>query len=150
MHSSIDTAISTAVESLGDDLSYQGETLKVPRGYASKSTVVTAVSTLMKKLLAGAIEAINICFATFDSSPVLRASKVFSHFSWPTESSALAAFCYSEIQQLSSHFALLLQHQGYLPESCIEEWPELKLRVREICTKEPTMQYLPMWRRILN
>ena len=104
----------------------------------------------MKKLLAGAIEAINIRFATFDSSPVLMASKVFSPFSWPTESSALAAFGYSEIQQLSSHFALLLQHQGYLPESCIEEWPELKLRVREIYTKEPTMQYLPMWRRILN
>ena len=37
-----------------------------------------------------------------------------------------------------------------LPDSCIEEWPELKLRVREILTKEPTMKYLPMWRRILN
>ena len=60
------------------DLSYQGETLKVPRGYASKSAVVTAVSTLMKKLLAGAIEATDIHFATFDSSLVLMASKVFN------------------------------------------------------------------------
>ena len=150
MHSSMDTAISTEVERFGDDLTYQGETLKVPRGYASKSAVVTAVSTLMKKLLAGAIEAINNRFATFNSSPVLMASKVFSPFSWPTESSAFAAFGYSEIQQLSSHFAYPLQHQGYSPDSCIEEWPELKLRVREILTKEPTMKYLPMWRRILN
>ena len=59
MYSSIDSAISEAADSLGEDLSYQGETLKIPHGYASKSAVVTAVSTLMKKLLTGAIEAIN-------------------------------------------------------------------------------------------
>ena len=35
MCSSIDSAISTAADNLGDDLSHQGETLKVPRGYAN-------------------------------------------------------------------------------------------------------------------
>ena len=150
MNSGIDTATSTAADNLGDDLSYKGETLKVPRGYASQSAVVTAVSALMKKLLGGAIEAITNRFQSFNSSPVLSASKVFSPFSWPTESSAFAIFGYSEIQQLSSHFAYPLQQQGYSPESCIEEWPELKLRVREILSNDPSTKYLPMWQKILN
>ena len=99
MHSSIDTAISSAVDKFGDDLSYQGETLIVPRGYASKAAVVPAVSTLMNKLLEGAIAAIINQFASFNSNPVLLASKVFSPLSWPTESSVLTTFGYSEIQQ---------------------------------------------------
>ena len=119
MHSSMDTAISTEVERLGGDLTYQGETLKVPRGYASKSAVVAAVSTLMKKLFAGAIEAITNRFATFNSSPVLMTSKVFSPFSWQTESSVCPGY-----SELSSHFAYPLQHQGYSRDSYIEEWPE--------------------------
>ena len=75
-----------------DDLSYQGDTLIVPRGYASKAAVVSAVSTLMKKLLGGDIAAIINRFASFNSNPVLLASKVFSPFSWPTESSALTNY----------------------------------------------------------
>ena len=92
MHSSIDTAISLAVDKLVDDLSYQGDTLIVPRGYASKAAVVSAVSTLMKKLLGGDTAAIINRFASFNSNPVLLASKVFSPFSWPTESSALTDY----------------------------------------------------------
>ena len=75
---------------------------------------------------------------------------MFSPFSWPTESFVLTTFGYSEIQQLSSHFADPPQQQGYSPESCIEEYPQLKLRVREILSREPTIKYLPMWQRILN
>ena len=90
--------------------------------------LATSVSPVCANL---ATTAINNSFASFDSCPVLMASKVFSPFCWPTEASALAAFGYSEVQQLCSHFAYALQQQGYSPESCIEEWPELKLRVRD-------------------
>ena len=51
---------------------------------------------------------------------------------------------------LSLHFSHPLQHRGCSPESCIEEWPELKLRVREILSTEPTIKYLPMWQRVLH
>ena len=71
MHSSMDSAISTAAESLGDVLPYQGETLKLPHGYASKFAVVNVVSTLMKKLLARAIKAIGHHFATFTPTLLL-------------------------------------------------------------------------------
>ena len=87
-------------------------------------------------LLGGDIEAIINCFGSFDCSPLLSASKVFAPSSWPTDSSSFAAFGYSDIQQLGSHSIYPLHEQGYSPESCIEEWPELKLRVKEILTKD--------------
>lgn len=148
--SSIDSALSTQVQSLGEDLSHHGETLKVPRGYASKEAVITAVSTMMHKLLSGAIKALDDRFSSFKSNPVLLATGVFSPFNWPSDHSVLARFGYDEIRLLSSHFSHPLKLRGYSPECCVEKWPEMKLRVQEILTMEPTMQYLPMWQRILN
>ena len=150
METTIDSSISTLVESLGVDLSYNGETLKLPRGYSSKAAVVTAVTTLMKRLLSGALKALNDRFSSFQSSPVIVAVSVFSPLTWPTEQSAFAEFGYDKIRVLSSHFALPLQQQGYSPELCIEEWPELKLRVKDFLSKDPSIQYLPMWQRILT
>lgn len=71
-------------------------------------------------------------------------------FTWPSDHSALVRFGYDEVRLLSGHFSQPLQQKGYTPESCVDEWPELKLRVQEICSLEPLVGYLPMWQRILN
>lgn len=52
-------------------------------------------------------------------------------------------FYWSELHQA-------LVERGYTPDSCIEEWQELKLRVQEISSLEPTVKYLYMWQQILN
>lgn len=100
-------------------ISYKGEKLKVPRGYASKTAVVGAVAKLMQSFLSGAIKALDDRFSSFSSNPVLAATSVFSPHTWPSESSALAEFGYDNIRKLSTHFTLPLQQQGYSPDSCI-------------------------------
>ena len=110
----------------------------------------SAVCQLMKKLFSEAVKALESCFSTVGVKSVTQAMSVFSPHSWPRESSSLAGFGYDEISLLSSHFSLPLQHAGCSPECCCEEWPELKLRARQILTKEPSVSYLLMWKRILE
>lgn len=150
MLSTMGTTISKEIQSLGENLTYAGEQLKVPRGYAGKESVVTAVTTLMKTLISGAISALEARFSSFQSNQVVVATRVFSPFTWPSDQSALCKFGYDEIRLLSTHFSHPLQQRGYVPEFCVDEWPELKLVVKEMISKEPSMKYLPMWQRILN
>ena len=150
MLSSIGSAISKDAQSLGEHLIFEGEQLKVPRGYSNKESVISAVTALMKKLLSGAISTIEVRFSSFKSNPVLLATSIFSPFTWPSDHSALAKFGYDEVCLLSTHFSHPLRQRGYVPESCVNEWPELKLRVQEIRSLEPTLGYLPLWQRILN
>ena len=51
MLSTTGSAISKEVQSRGEGLTYKGEQLKVPSGYSDKNIVITAVTTLMKKLI---------------------------------------------------------------------------------------------------
>ena len=148
--STVDSSLSSTVESLGENLLHQGETLKIPPGYADKMAVSTAVSQLLKKLVSEIDKGLDSRFSSFNSNPIIQAMSVFSPFCWPSDSAALAQFGYDKIRLLSSHFAQPLQHRGYSPESCIDEWPELKQRVREILSTEPTIKYLPMWQRVLH
>ena len=122
----------------------------MPRGYSNKESVISAVTALMEKLLSGAISTIEVRFSSFKSNPVLLATGIFSPFTWPSDHSALAKFGYDEVCLLSTHFSHPLRQTGYMPESCVDEWPELKLRVQEIRSLEPMLGYLPMWQRILN
>ena len=80
----------------------------------------------------------------------MLATRVISPFTWPSDRSALERFSYDDIHLLSTHFSHPLQQRGYTPESCVDEWPELKLRVQEILSREPTMKYLALWQRILT
>lgn len=80
MLGSIGSAVSKEVENLGELLTYEGEQLKVSRGYCNKESVVTAVTTLMKKLLSGTISALEVRFSSFKSNPVLS-QPVSSHLS---------------------------------------------------------------------
>lgn len=104
----------------------------------------------MKKLLSGTISALEVHFSSFKSNPVLLATSIFSPFTWPSDHSALARFGYEEVSLLSAHFSQPLLQGGYAPESCVDEWPELKLRVQEIHSLKLLVKYLPMWQRILN
>ena len=108
------------------------------------------MTTLMKKLISEVISILEVHFSSFQSNPVLSATSVFSPSTWPSDSSALVSFGYDQICQLSTHFSHTLQQRGYTPESCVDEWPELKLRVQESCSIEPTLQYLTMWQNILK
>ena len=137
-------------QTLGEALTYKGEQLKIPRGYSGKGAVVTAVTTLMEKLISGAISAFEVRFSSFKSNPVMLATRVFSPFTWPSDRSALERFGYDDIRLLSAHFSYPLRRRGYTPESCVDEWPELKLRVQEILSTEPTIKYLALWQRILT
>ena len=105
----------------------------------------------MKSLITNAISALEVRFSSFDLNEVLKATAVFSPTTWPSDPTALARFGYDQIHLLSTHFSQALE-RGYIPESCIEEWPELKRRVQEIRTLEPTVKYLHVyiWQRILN
>ena len=80
----------------------------------------------MKKLISGGISNLEVHFSSFKSNPVLLATSIFSLFIWPSDHSALAKFGYDEVRLLSTHFSHLLQQRGYVPESCLGEWPELK------------------------
>ena len=71
--STIDSSLSSTVESLGEDLSHQGETLKIPRGYAGKTAVSTAVSQFLKKLVSEVVKALDSRFLTFNSNPITQA-----------------------------------------------------------------------------
>ena len=150
--STVDSSLFSTVESLGEDLNHQGETLKIPPGYADKMAVSTAVSqlSLLKKLISEIVKGLDSRFLTFNSNLIVQAMSVFSPFCWPSDSTALAQFGYDEIRLLSSHFSHPLQHRGCSPESCVVEWPELKLRVQEILSTDPTIKYLPMWQRVLH
>ena len=46
----------------------------------------------------------------------------------------LARFGYDENQLLQSHFAQPLEQCGYPANACINEWLEMKLKVRDICS----------------
>ena len=104
----------------------------------------------MEKLISGAISAFEVRFSSFKSNPVMLATRVFSPFTWPSDRSALERFGYDDIRLLSAHFSYPLRQRGYTPESCVDEWPELKLRVQEILSTEPTIKYLALWQRILT
>lgn len=124
MLSSIGSAISKDAQSLREHLTFEGEQLKVPRGYSNKESVISAVTALMEKLLSGAISTIEVRFSSFKSNPVLLATGIFSPFTWPSDHSALAKFGYDEVCLLSTHFSHPLRQRGYVPESCVDEWPE--------------------------
>ena len=143
------TAASIAhdAQSLGDSFMYEDEQLKVPRGFASSEAVVKCVTGLMQQLLTGTVSALSARFSSFEFCAVLKASNVFSPSTWPSDSSVLARFGYEEIHLLSNHFSGPLQHRGYKPELCVDEWPELKLKVVHTLSLEPSMQYLNLWRR---
>ena len=113
MSTTVSTSVAEVAQGFGDSLTYQGEQLKVPRGYANKEAVVTAVVALMKQLISGAISALDARFSTFESDEVLKLSSVFSPSTWPSEHAVLAKYGYEEIHLLSTHFANSLQQQGY-------------------------------------
>jgi len=129
MLSTLESSISKEAQGLGDDLCYKGERLKVPRGYSDKRSVVNAVTTLMKSIITNAISALQVRFSSFDSNECLKATAVFSPTTWPSDPTALAKFGYDQIHLLSTHVSQALVERGYTHESCIKEWPELKLRV---------------------
>ena len=52
----ISSTISKEAQSLGKDLTYKGEDLKVPKEYSDKNSVITAVTTLMQTLISDALE----------------------------------------------------------------------------------------------
>ena len=121
MLSSIGSAISKEAQNLGEHLIFEGEQLKVPRGYPHKKSVVTAVTTLMKKLISKAISTLAVLFSSFKSNSVLLATGIFSPLTWPSDHSTLAKFGYDEVRLLSTHFSHLLQQRGCVPESCVDE-----------------------------
>ena len=150
MAASVGVSIAKDAQSLGGSLIYEGEQLKVPRGFASSEAVVTCVTDLMQQLLSHTVSAINARFSSFESHEVLKASSVFSPSTWPSDSSVLARFGYEQIRLLSDHFSRPLQHRGYEPELCVDEWPELKLKVVRMISLEPSLEYLTLWKRILS
>ena len=111
---------------------YEDEELYIPRGFGSREAVVTCVTSLMETLLSGTVTALNARFSSFESSEILKASSVFSPSTWPSDNGLLTQFGYDNINLLSNHFSGPLQHRGYKPELCVEEWPELKLKVSQI------------------
>ena len=143
------SSITSCVESLREDISYQGETLNVPQGYSNKIVVSNAVCQLMKNL-SEAFKALDSHFSTVSANPVTKAMSVLLPSSWLRESTSLAGFGYDKISVLSSHSSQPLQHAGYSPDCCYEEWPELKFRTRQILIQEPSVPYLLMWKRILE
>ena len=90
MLSTVSSAISKEAQSLGEDLTYKGEQLKVPRGYSDKNSVITAVTTLMQTLISDAISTLEARFSSFNSNPVVSVTSVFSPTTWPSDHSALA------------------------------------------------------------
>ena len=104
MLSTTGSAIFKEVQNPGEGLTYKGEHLKVPRGYFDKESVITAVTTLMKKLISEAISVLEVRFSSFQSNPVLSATSVLSPSTWPSDSSVLVRFGYDQIRQLSTFF----------------------------------------------
>ena len=84
---SIDSSIPSHVESLAEYLSYQGETLKIPRGKIAVSTVVSQLNY-------------QSCFLTLNAKPVTMS--VFTPSCCPSN---LAGFGFDEISLLSSHLS---------------------------------------------
>ena len=119
--SSVGSAISKEAQNLGEHLIFEGEQLNVPRGYPHKKSVVTAVTTLMKKLISGAISTLGVHFTSFKSNSVLLATGTISPLTWPSDHSTLAKYGYDKVL-LSTHFSHLLQQRGCVPESCEDEW----------------------------
>ena len=150
MSARVAASIAEDVDALGDNLMYQEEQLKIPRGFQTSQSVATSVVALMHQLISGALSALDARFSTFETDEVLKASTVFSPSTWPSDRAVLAEFGYGEIRLLSHHFSCTLQHRGYEP--CADEWPELKSRVVDVDTLslEPSLQYLDMWQKILN
>ena len=143
--------ISSKVEGLSrevGDLTYKGERLLLSRGQR-RPLVVSGVTTLLGQLIMGTIPALSIRFS-FASHPVLSACSVFSPTMWPSDPAALARYGYSEVQLLAEHFKGPLRSRNFNPDLCINEWPELKLRVQELLKLDPRLKYLALWQRILN
>ena len=97
--SSVGSAISKEAQNLGEHLIFEGEQHK---------SVVTAVTTLMKKLISGAISILGVPFSSFKSNSVLLATSIFSPLTWPSDHSTLAKFGYNEVRLHSTHFSHLL------------------------------------------
>ena len=114
----------------------------------SKEHAISGVTKLIKDLISGTITALDARLS-FASDPILSAASVFSPSTWPSDSSALARFGYSEIQVLAAHFENPLKSRNYKTEGCIDEWAELKLRVQELLKLDPKQKYLALWKRIL-
>ena len=137
MLSSIGSAISKEAQNLGEQLIFEGEQLNVPQGYRHKKSVVTAVTTLMKKLISGAMSTLGVPFPSFKSNSVLLATGIFFPLTWQSDHSTLAKFGYDEVCLLSTHFSHLLQQRGCVPKSCVDEWsvyPSL-VWMSELCTR---------------
>ena len=84
-------------------------------------------------------------FSTFESNQVLKASSVISPSTQPSDPAALARFGHDEIKLPQNHFAQPLEHCGYSPNACVDEWAELKMKVHEIYSQEPSLQYVNLW-----
>ena len=103
----------------------------------------------MQQIIQGTVSALVTRFS-FETDITLKASWVFSLSTWPSDQSVLSMFGYSDVALLASHFTLPLQHCGYVPDSCVDEWPELKMKVLETLSQEPSIQYLDLWQKILS
>ena len=136
------------VRDLGEELTYKGKQLKLPRG-SNREQVIDGITKLAKDLISGTITALKSRLS-FTSDPILSAASVFSPSTWPSDSSALARFGYSEIQLLAKHFETSLKTRHYEPAACINEWAELKLRIQELLQLNPRQKYLALWQRILH
>ena len=129
MLSSVGSAISKEAQNLGELLIFEGE--------QHKKSVVTAVTTLLKKLISGAISTLGVPFSSFKSNTVPLATGIFAPLTWPSDHSTLTKFGYDEVCLRSTHFSHLLQQRGCVPESCVGEWsvyPSL-VWVSGLCTR---------------
>ena len=75
---------------------------------------------------------------------------MFSPSTWPSDSSALARYGYSEIQLLATHFEVPLKTRNYDPDAYFNEWAKMKLLTQELLQVNRKRKYLALWQRILN
>ena len=143
MESTVPEKIMQLASEIGEELKYKEEQLHLPRG-SKREQVISGVTKITKDLLSSTITALESRLS-FSSNPVLSAASVFPPSTWPSDSSELARYGYTEIQQLTRHFEAPLKARNYEPEACLNEWAELKLQVQELLRMNPTL-----WQRILN
>ena len=148
MENTVPEKIMQLASDIGEELKYKEEQLHLPRG-SNREQVISGVTKIMEDLLSATITALEHRLS-FSSNPFLSAASVFSPSTWPSNSSALARYGYSEIQLLATHFEAPLKARNYDPEACLNEWAELKLRVQELLRMNPKLKYLALWQRILN
>ncbi|XP_069122177.1 zinc finger protein 862-like [Argopecten irradians] len=96
------------------------------------------------------IDCLDARFENLHTNPLFLACHVFDHKNWPSseDQEALLVYGVQDVQNIMTHFAVILQNANGDPEKALEQWTDLKLHVTRNYANFQALHPLAVWQGI--